>query len=101
MCLIGAVYGTLLVNAGKTLFSESFPELWLFLMGALFIGVVMAFPNGLSGMYSQLKEYIMEKYFSTKNQSSISVSKNSIVIEKNDDNELADIPAGSVTDKGV
>lgn len=56
MCLIGAVYGTLVVNAGKTLFSESFPELWLFLMGALFIGVVMTFPDGLSGMYTQAKE---------------------------------------------
>ncbi|MGE0484207.1 MAG: urea ABC transporter permease subunit UrtC [Gammaproteobacteria bacterium] len=50
MSLIGAVYGTLLVNYGKTAFSETFPELWLFLMGALFIGVVMAFPNGLAGL---------------------------------------------------
>ncbi|MEQ8497594.1 MAG: urea ABC transporter permease subunit UrtC [Gammaproteobacteria bacterium] len=50
MSLIGAVYGTLLVNYGKTAFSESYPELWLFLMGALFIGVVMAFPNGLAGI---------------------------------------------------
>ena len=33
MSLLGAVYGALLVNFGKTLFSESFPELWLFLMG--------------------------------------------------------------------
>jgi urea transport system permease protein len=50
MSLIGAVYGTLLVNWGKTAFSESFPELWLFLMGGLFIAVVMAFPNGLAGV---------------------------------------------------
>jgi len=50
MSLIGAVYGTLVVNYGKTVFSESYPELWLFLMGALFIGVVMAFPNGLAGI---------------------------------------------------
>ena len=56
MSLFGAVYGTLLVNYGKTLFSESFPELWLFLMGALFIGVVVAFPNGLAGVYTQLRE---------------------------------------------
>jgi urea transport system permease protein len=55
MSLVGAVYGTLLVNFGKTYFSESFPELWLFLMAALFIGVVMAFPNGLAGIW---EEYI-------------------------------------------
>jgi urea transport system permease protein len=51
MSLIGAVYGTLLVNFGKSYFSESFPDLWLFLMGGLFIAVVMYFPNGLAGLY--------------------------------------------------
>ncbi|WP_309952522.1 MULTISPECIES: urea ABC transporter permease subunit UrtC [Variovorax] len=51
MSLVGAVYGALLVNAGKTLFSESFPDLWLFLMAGLFIGVTMAFPMGLAGLW--------------------------------------------------
>ena len=51
MSLVGAVYGTLLVNAGKTYFSESFPDMWLFLMAALFIGVTMAFPMGLAGLW--------------------------------------------------
>lgn len=50
MSLLGAVYGTLLVNFGKTYFSETFPELWLFLMGGLFIAVVMYFPNGIAGL---------------------------------------------------
>ena len=53
MSLIGAVYGTLIVNAGKTYFSESMPELWLFMMGGLFIAVVMAFPNGLAGVWNK------------------------------------------------
>jgi urea transport system permease protein len=53
MSLIGVVYGTLLVNFGKTGFSETFPELWLFLMGGLFISVVMFFPNGLAGIYEK------------------------------------------------
>jgi urea transport system permease protein len=47
----GAVYGALLVNWAKTTFSESFPELWLFGLGALFIGVVLAFPYGLAGLF--------------------------------------------------
>lgn len=51
MSLLGAVYGALLVNYGKTVFSESFPELWLYFMGGLFIVVVMYFPNGLAGLY--------------------------------------------------
>jgi len=48
--LVGAVFGTLLVNWAKTAFSESFPELWLFAMGGLFIAVVLAFPRGLAGL---------------------------------------------------
>ena len=51
LSLLGAVYGTLLVNFGKTYFSESFPELWLYLMGGLFIAVVLYFPNGLAGLW--------------------------------------------------
>ncbi|MBD9485419.1 urea ABC transporter permease subunit UrtC [Pseudomonas sp. PDM14] len=51
MSLLGAVYGTLLVSFGKTYFSESFPELWLYLMGGLFIVVVMYFPNGIAGLW--------------------------------------------------
>jgi urea transport system permease protein len=48
--LFGAIYGSLLVNFGKTYFSESFPEMWLFVIGALFIAVVMIFPEGLAGI---------------------------------------------------
>ncbi|CAG0952856.1 hypothetical protein MTYP_00289 [Methylophilaceae bacterium] len=58
MSLIGAVYGTLLVNFGKTMFSETYPELWLFLMGGLFIAVVMFFPNGLAGVYEKYSKKI-------------------------------------------
>ncbi len=53
MSLVGAIYGALLVNFGKTYFSESAPDLWLFLMAALFIGVTMAFPDGLAGLVDQ------------------------------------------------
>jgi urea transport system permease protein len=52
LSIIGAVYGALIVNWAKTALSESFPELWLLAMGALFIAVVMAFPNGLAGLYT-------------------------------------------------
>lgn len=48
--LLGAIYGTLLVNTGKSLLSESFPQLWPILMGGLFIAVVMGFPYGLAGI---------------------------------------------------
>jgi urea transport system permease protein len=51
MSVLGAVYGTLLVNAAKTSFSESFPQVWLLGLGALFIAVVLAFPNGIAGIW--------------------------------------------------
>jgi urea transport system permease protein len=61
MSLEGAVYGTLLVNFGKTFFSESFPDLWLFLMAALFIAVVLVFPNGLAGLYESWRKRRLTK----------------------------------------
>lgn len=61
--LFGAIYGTLLVNAAKTAFSESFPELWLLAMGGLFIGVVLAFPNGLAGLYASYVEPRLTRLF--------------------------------------
>jgi len=63
MSLLGAVYGTLLVNFGKTYFSESYPTLWLFCMGALFISVTMFFPYGLAGLYDKyLKKQVLAKW---------------------------------------
>lgn len=52
LSLIGAVYGALLVNLAKTMLSETFPQLWIVFMGALFIGVVLLFPQGLAGIYN-------------------------------------------------
>jgi len=52
MSIFGAVWGSLLVNVAKTGLSESFPQLWLFGLGGLFIAVVLAFPNGLSGIWA-------------------------------------------------
>jgi len=56
--IVGAVFGTLLVNWAKTMFSEDFPQLWLFAMGGLFIAVVLAFPGGLAGIVS---DYILPR----------------------------------------
>lgn len=68
MSLIGAVYGTLLINYGKTAFSESFPQLWLFLMGGLFISVVMFFPNGLAGIWQSYGHYITDPIVKLKSK---------------------------------
>ncbi len=63
LSILGAVYGALLVNWAKTSFSEGFPELWLLGLGALFIAVVMFFPNGLAGVWSEKIEPRLMKLF--------------------------------------
>ncbi len=63
LSILGAVYGTLLVNWARTSFSETFPELWLFGLGALFIAVVLAFPNGLAGLYQTYVEPLGRRLF--------------------------------------
>jgi urea transport system permease protein len=60
--LIGAVYGTLLVNTGRSLFSENFPQLWLYFMGGLFICVVVFMPNGIAGLWNTFVWPIWKKW---------------------------------------
>jgi urea transport system permease protein len=54
LSLVGAVYGTLVVFSAKTFFSENFPEIWLYLLGAVFILVVVFLPTGLAGLAEKL-----------------------------------------------
>ena len=66
LSILGAIYGTLLVNFAKTSFSESFPELWLFGLGGLFIAVVLAFPNGLAGIWSDYVQPHIDRLISSR-----------------------------------
>ena len=50
--LIGAIIGTLLVRLAQTFLSESFPEIWLFFQGALFLIVVTVLPDGIVGWWT-------------------------------------------------
>lgn len=54
LSVLGAILGCLIVNFGKTTFSEAYPDLWLYLMGGTFIAVVMFFPNGLAGLLEKI-----------------------------------------------
>lgn len=48
--LYGAVAGAALVNYAKTYLTAVLPEVWLFALGALFIGVTLFLPQGLVGL---------------------------------------------------
>ncbi|MEZ4504177.1 MAG: urea ABC transporter permease subunit UrtC [Dehalococcoidia bacterium] len=48
--LAGAAVGAVVVNVARTWLSESFPETWLYAIGAMFIGSVVLFPRGIAGL---------------------------------------------------
>ena len=64
--LFGAIYGTLAVNYAKTSLSESFPQLWVLGLGALFIAVTLFFPNGLAGIYRSTLDLRVKKMLGSR-----------------------------------
>jgi urea ABC transporter permease protein UrtC len=53
--LIGPVLGALGVNALKSWATRAFPDLWLLILGTLFIVVTLFFPKGLIGIPEQVR----------------------------------------------
>jgi urea transport system permease protein len=51
----GAVIGALLIGYLKSFLSETYPEAWLYFLGAVFILVVWVLPNGLAGLKDQFQ----------------------------------------------
>ncbi|MAG43622.1 MAG: urea ABC transporter permease subunit UrtC [Oceanospirillaceae bacterium] len=59
--LFGAVIGAILVNYAKTYFTGAFAELWLFMLGGLFVLTTLYLPKGVVGLWAQIKD----KFFSS------------------------------------
>lgn len=53
--LVGPALGAILVNAAKSWFTGALPELWLFALGALFVGVTLFLPGGVLGLARRLR----------------------------------------------
>ena len=47
--LLGPALGAVLVGAASSGFSDTFPDIWQFFLGGLFVGSVLLFPQGLVG----------------------------------------------------
>jgi urea transport system permease protein len=64
--LIGGIIGGVLVNAFKTFFTGTLPELWLFALGAMFILVTLFLPKGVIGLFGSsgigAKLAVLRKY---------------------------------------
>jgi urea transport system permease protein len=59
--LAGAVGGALLFNYAKTIFSESWPDSWLYVQGALFVAVMLWAPRGLAGLVGQVRDALARR----------------------------------------
>jgi len=53
--LAGAILGAGLVNIAKTWLTSAAPEIWLFILGGLFILTTLVFPRGVVGILRQLR----------------------------------------------
>ena len=53
--LIGPIVGAFFVNGAKSWFTQAFPEIWLYFLGALFIAVTLFLPNGIVGLVKKLR----------------------------------------------
>ena len=51
--LYGAVVGAILVNYAKTYFTGAFPEIWLFMLGGLFVISTLYLPKGIVGVIGE------------------------------------------------
>ena len=51
--LISPIIGALTVNAGKSYFTAAFPDMWILVLGALFVGVTLFLPKGIVGTLAE------------------------------------------------
>lgn len=58
LSVVGAVIGAVLVGFLRSFLSETFPEIWLYFLGGLFLITVLVLPNGLFGL---LDRFVLQR----------------------------------------
>lgn len=56
--LWGAVYGAILINTLQSSLSSDLPDVWPYVLGGLYVGVVLLFPAGFVGIWTTLEEQV-------------------------------------------
>ena len=56
--LVGPIFGALLVSVGQDRINSEFTEAWPFVLGGLFISVVLFLPDGIVGGLAKLLKYL-------------------------------------------
>ncbi len=75
--LVGPILGALLTNTCKSLISESFPEIWSYFIGVIFIVSILFLPNGLISL-KDVPKRIKARFFKKNDD-------NQVQIESEDD----------------
>ena len=57
----GPIIGAILINLLKSYTTREYPESWLLILGFVFLFVVLFMPNGVVGLWDQLKERFSKK----------------------------------------
>lgn len=66
--LYGAVIGAIVVNYAKTYFTAAFPEIWLFMLGGLFVLTTLFLPKGVVGLVGDIKDKLTFRRGKTQTQ---------------------------------
>ena len=67
--LYGAALGAIVVNLAKTWFTGAMPELWLFVLGGMFVVVTVLLPRGIVGI-----QFYRDKLFQYRLKTSLKPS---------------------------
>lgn len=59
--LIGAILGAVGVNWARSLLTSNYPDLWLYFLGVLFVGVVLYFPRGMWEISGRIKAFFSNR----------------------------------------
>ncbi|MEC4678799.1 MAG: urea ABC transporter permease subunit UrtC [Nitrospirota bacterium] len=60
--LIGAILGAVGVNWARSFLTSNYPDLWLYFLGALFVGVVLYFPKGMWEVSARIKALFLRRF---------------------------------------
>jgi urea ABC transporter permease protein UrtC len=73
--LIGPIIGAVGVNALKSWATRAFPDLWLIILGGMFILIVLFLPKGIVGIPAQLREMLGKPKTATPEPGTPAVAK--------------------------
>ena len=66
--LVGPIVGAVLVNAAKSYFTGAFADLWLFILGGMFVFVTLFMPRGIVGLFASARDALRARRASDRAQ---------------------------------